>query len=401
MTSTTAIAPWLLVGLVAGMTGSAGAWQTASQRVACTQTALLAAITQANASGGGTITFECRATTIPMTAGLGTIQDGVVLDGEDRDITLEYKTNFSGCSTSDNGLDAPAIGHLRGRHSTVRNLTFKYFLESLQIIGPDNVVEGNVFLGHSCSDDAVSTITLQALNASIRNNRFQDYRDKAYQMSYGSGTIEGNTFTNTAQPIRGPYDNSRGGRFVIRSNVFTTTGNREACTGVTIDGTYQLIFERNTMHCFRGLRLGGGTQAIVRDNVFDGNPRQGMLIGDSAVVSLSGNTITNNGLSPGSEPAGGVVVWENGQADLGGGTLTIGGQPVTSRGNNRIQGNGVADVRNLRAGYTVKAETNCWDHQVLATILSEDRAGDVDVDPFATVCTAGGTHPRRRPTCES
>ena len=64
------------------------------------------------------------------------------------------------------------------------------------------------------------------------------------------------------------------------------------------------------MHCFRGLRLGGSTQAIVRDNVFDGNPRQGMLIGDSAVVSLSGNTITNNGQSPGSEPAGGVVVRE-------------------------------------------------------------------------------------------
>ena len=234
------------------MTSPASAWQTVSKRVACTQTALLAAITQANASGGGTITFNCRATTIPMTAGLGTIQDGVVLDGEDRGITLEYTTNFTGCSTSDNGLDAPAIGHLRGRHSTVRNLTFKYFLESLQIIGPDNVVEGNVFLGHNCSDDAVSTTTLQAKNASIRNNRFQDYRDKAYQMSFGSGTIEGNTFTNTVQPIRGPYDNSQGGRFVIRSNVFTTTGNREACTGVTIDGTYQLIFERNTMRLLSG-----------------------------------------------------------------------------------------------------------------------------------------------------
>ena len=126
-----------------------------------------------------------------------------------------------------------------------------------------------------------------------------------------------------------------------------------------------------------------------------------MLIGDAAVVSLSGNTITNNGLSPGSEPAGGVVVWENAQADLGGGTLTIGGQPVTSRGNNRIQGNGVADVRNLRAGYTIKAEANCWDHQVLATIFSQDRAGDVDVDPFATACGAGRRHRRRRQTCDS
>ena len=393
MKTTTAIAPWLLVGLVAGLTSPADAGQSVSNQVACTQAALLAAITQANANGGGTITFNCRATTIPMTEGLGTILDGVVIDGEDRNITLQYTTDFTGCSPSDNGIDGPAIGHFRGHNSTVKNLTFKYFLESLQIIGPDNVVEGNVFLGHTCSDDAVSTIQVGARNASVRNNRFQDYRDKAFQMSLGSGTIEGNTFTNTVQPIRGPYDNSQGGLFVIRSNVFTTTGSREACTGVTIDGTYQLVIERNTVECFRGLRLSGNTQAIVRDNLIDGNPRQGVLIGGSAVVSLSGNTVTNNGLSPGSEPAGGVVVWENGRADLGGGSLTIGGQLVTSRGNNRLQGNGVADVRNMRTGYTVKAEANCWDHQVLATILSTDRAGDVDVDPFATACAAGSTPP--------
>ena len=48
----------------------------------------------------------------------------------------------------------------------------------------------------------------------------------------------------------------------------------------------------------------------------------------------------------------------------------------------------MADVRNLRTGYTLKAQANCWDHQVLATILSQDREGDVDVDPFATVCGA-------------
>ncbi len=100
MKSTTAIAPLVLVGLVAGMTSPAGAGQTVSNRVACTQTALLAAITQANANGGGTITFNCSATTIPMTAGLGTIQDGVVLDGEDRSITLQYSGTFTGCSTS-------------------------------------------------------------------------------------------------------------------------------------------------------------------------------------------------------------------------------------------------------------------------------------------------------------
>ena len=115
-----------------------------------------------------------------MTVGLDTIQNNVVIDGEDRNIMLEYTTNFAGCSTGDNGIDGPAIAHLRGRNSVIRNLTFKHFLESLQIIGPDNVVERNVFLGHSCSDDALSTTTCKRTNATIRNNRIQDYRDKAY-----------------------------------------------------------------------------------------------------------------------------------------------------------------------------------------------------------------------------
>lgn len=380
------LASVLLAGLVVGLPSSAEAGQSASSPIACTESALLAAIGRANADGGGTITLNCRATTISMRSGLGTIADNVVIDGEDRNIVLEYTGNFAGCDAGDNGVNGPAIGHLRGRNSAIRHLTFKNFLESLQISGPDNVVEANGFLAHACSDDALSTTTLQSVNATIRNNRFQGYRDKAYQMSYGSGIIEGNTFVDTAQPIRGPYDNSQGGLFVIRSNVMTTTGNREACTGVTIDGTYRLVFERNTVQCYRGVRLSGRTQAIVRDNVIDGNPRQGMLIGGSALASLSGNTITNNGLSPGSEPAGGVIVWESGQADLGGGTLTIGGQAVQSPGRNRIQGNGVADVRNLRTGYTLKAEADCWDHQTLVLVTTNDRIGDVDVDPIGLVC---------------
>jgi parallel beta-helix repeat protein len=378
----------LLAGLVAALPGSAHAGQSVPSPIACTESALLAAIGQANANGGGTITFNCQATTIPMNGGLGTIEDNVVIDGEARNITLEYRGNFAGCDVGDNGVNGPAIANLRGHHNIVRNLTLKNFLESLQIGGPNNTVAGNVFLAHSCSDDAVSMTAYQALNVTISNNRFQGYRDKAYQMSYGSGTIEGNTFIDSTQPIRGPYDNSQGGIFVIRSNVMRTTGNREACTGVTIDGTYRLVFEGNTVECYRGLRLSGHTQAIIRDNVISGNPRQGVLIGGSALASLSGNTITGNGLSPGSEPAGGVIVWQSGQADLGGGTLTINGQAVTSPGLNRIQGNGVADVRNLRTGYTLKAEADCWDHETVAEVTSLDAAGTLDVDPVSLACSS-------------
>jgi hypothetical protein len=370
----------------------AEAGQAATVAVACTESALRTAIGQANSAGGGTIRFTCRDTTIPTTLGLGDIMSNVVIDGEDRNITLAYSGTFTGCSVGDNGVGGPAIGFMRGQHSVVRHLTFRNFLESLQIPGPDNTVEDNVFLAHSCSDDGLSTTTMQAKNTTIRNNRFQGYRDKAYQMSYGGGTIEGNTFIDSAQPIRAPYANTwngySAGTFVIRNNVMRTTGDREACAGPHVDGTYQLVIEGNTIQCYRGLRLGGGTQAIVRNNTIEGNPRGGVQISDNAVVSLSGNSILNNGLTPGSEPAGGVVVYEYGQADLGGGTLTIGGQAITSVGRNRLQGNGVADVRNLRTGYTVKAEGNCWDHATVSQVTASDVVGTVDVDPIGSTCGA-------------
>jgi parallel beta-helix repeat protein len=213
-------------------------------------------------------------------------------------------------------------------------------------------------------------------------------------MSFGSGTIERNTFVNALSAIRGPYNNVDGGTFIIRDNLIMTTGDRSQCIGVTIDGNYQIVFEGNTLRCFRGLRLSGTTQAIVRNNLIEGNPRGGVQVGDSAVVSLSGNTVTGNGLSPGSEPAGGLIVWQNGRADLGGGSLTIGGQTVSSEGRNNLTGNGTKDVRNLRTGYTLKAEGNCCDHSSAATILSNDVEGAVDVDPSATAsCNASVPSP--------
>jgi hypothetical protein len=390
-----AISGFLVVCTVSPRPAEAG--QPVATAVACTESALRAAIATANASGGGTITFTCSATTIPMVLGLGDIGNNVVIDGESRNITLEYTGTFSGCDYGDNGVNGPAIGRMSGTQSVVRHLTFRNFLESLQISGPANAVEDSVFTAHNCSDDGLSTTTMQATSTTIRNNRFTGYRDKAFQMSYGSGTIEGNTFIDSAQPIRGPYANTWNGNhigtFVIRNNIMRTTGNRELCTGPHVDGTYQLVIEGNTIECYRGLRLDGGTQAIVRNNTIAGNPRLGVLVGGSAVVSFSGNIVTGNGLSPGSEPAGGVVVRESGQADLGGGTLTINGQAVTSLGGNRLMGNGVADVRNTRTGYTVKAEGNCWDHGTVAEVLA-DLAGTVDADPLGTVCgSSTGTAP--------
>jgi hypothetical protein len=371
----------------------AAAWGTAptpslAARIPCTEAALLNEIIQANIAGGGTITFNCTNTTILVTQTLGEVQDSVIFDGENRNITIEYTQDFTGCTPSNS---APRIARVRGRNNVFRNLTFKNFLESIQLEGPNNLVENCTFLAHpSCSDDAVSTTQPTATNTIIRNNRMQDYQDKAIQMSFGAGIIEGNDFVDSNQPIRGPFGNAGGGSiFFIRDNLFrTSTADRSPCFGPRFDGAYVIFFERNTLQCLRGLRVAGTTQIVVDDNFIEGNDRHGIQIRGSAIVSISRNRILANGLNAGSEPAGGVVVEETGQADLGGGSLVINGQPVTSPGGNVLQGNGVADLRNLRSGYLVKAENDCWDGATAAAILASDVQGSVDFDPFSSGAAA-------------
>jgi len=375
-------APWVLHLLDAS---------TGPQPIECTEQALLDAISTANSSGGDTITFNCQNTTILMTQSLGVLQDNITIDGESKNITLEYTRDFTGCAVGDNGIGGPAIAQIAGQNNIIRGLTFKHFLESIQLNGPNNTIENNTFLAHNCSDDGLSSNSTNAVNNMIRNNHFQDYNDKAIQMSFGGGRIVNNTFLDSQQPVRSPYNNSLGETIYITDNQMLTTGDRSQCTGVTIDGTYSIRFEGNTLKCLRGLRIGGQTEIIINNNTIEGNDRVGIRIFSDAKASISNNRVTNNALAAGVTPAGGVVVADRAQVDLGGGSLVIDGQIVSSPGNNVIQGNGVADVRNLRSGYLLKAENNCWDNQNLTDVQNLDTEGNVDVDPLS--CTSSGTTP--------
>ena len=339
----------------------------ANLSVECTQDSLLKAIKNANRSGGGNITFNCRDTTISMDRGLGHIRNNVHLDGQSKNIVLEYRGRLEGCSVGNNGVKGPPLATLGGRggggnNNAIRGLVFRNFLESIQVYGDNNVIADNEFLAHRCSDDAVSMPGKGASkNTIIRRNFFAGYKDKAIQMSFGSGTIEANTFLDNLAPIRGPYDNSNGGTYGIIDNYFLSSGNRRSCAAVTIDGRYVIHFKGNTLLCLRGLRVGGDTEILVEDNFIEGNDRVGIRLSGRAVASLSGNIIVNNGTKGGSLPSGGVVVTEKARADLGGGSLSIGGHSVASAGNNLLRGNGVANLRNLRPDYSVTADGNCWE----------------------------------------
>jgi len=158
-----------------------------SQDTDCTEQGLLDAINSANSSGGDTIKFNCQNTTILMTQGLGDLQDNITIDGENKDITLEYTRDFTGCLVGDNGVGGHAIATIWGQNNIIRGLTFKNFLESLQIVGPNNTIENNTFLAHNCSDDAISSLDTNAVNNTMRNNLIQDYNDCVIRSDYLKG----------------------------------------------------------------------------------------------------------------------------------------------------------------------------------------------------------------------
>ncbi|HEY7443856.1 MAG TPA: hypothetical protein VH701_15625 [Vicinamibacterales bacterium] len=365
----------------AGRPREPGAADAGSSIVDCTEASLVAAVAKANANDGGLITFDCHDVTIPVRSWMGRLQNRVVVDGENRNITLAFTADFSGCLPGDNGIKGRPIARLQGEFNVIRNLTLRHFLESVQVAGPNNLIESNRFLGHLCSDDAVSTVARMALNTVVRKNYFENYRDKAFQFNYGSGVIEENVFVDTAQPFRAAYDNSGGGPIHIRKNVFRSSDQQNRCNGPHINGRALVYFDDNRLECRRGLRVGGHTEIVVRRNSFLANGRVGLEIRGNAVVSMSENVLVGNGLSPGSSPAGGVVILESARADLGGGALPIGGATVVSRGGNRIQGNGAFDVRNS-TGTPVSATRNCWDHSSPADVRALDTEGAVEVEPL-------------------
>ena len=355
--------------------------QAVSLRIACREAALRAALDAVAAAGGGRITFDCADTTIPMALENNLVFRGhdLVIDGEDRRITLRY-TGPQACDQTEgqNRLE------IFGDRNTIRNLTISGFPDGIHFQEGEGNVAENLRFPVIC-EDAITTggRGFIATNTVIRGSYFEGATDKAVMLSEGSTvTIEGSEFVNCQQPIRNAGTH---GRAVVRNNTF-----RGSSSGVRFDGGangWRLAFEGNTVRdASYGVRVYGDVQAVITGNAFQRGARGGRAVGvyvfDRARARLAGNTMTGYDNETASHA---VLVQHTSQVDLGGGRVEIDGSTEPSAGGNTFRNGrrGVPyDVRN-ESEHRVSAKDNWWDHVTAADVARYDVSGPVDVEPLA------------------
>ncbi len=390
---------------------------TYSCPIACTEAAFHAAL-QSCGGAGRAITFDCTDTTILISdASNGPRQtscNNLVIDGMNRGITFEMNPKCWGrvipadqCRVAldaDGTCSCPDVNSgtlflaLNGNNMTVRNLSVRYFFDGIKTGGNDNTVE-NVDFERVCDEATGNTAGVGNLYTGIHARTacgkcMQNYgvisataADPKLRDHYNA-IVRDSLFTDCQQPIR----MTNAGRYRIEytrmegfyaSGIFRCLGPRFSTsagdtqvvhmTGCELDG------------CDNGVRIGGNVEALVWGNTLVNNEFRGLLATSNARVSMWDNVVRGNGgLATSEAGLGGVGVSDTAELDLGGGSLTIDGQLVTSPGRNVLCDNvspqGTSrEVHNVTTA-TVKAENNYWctmDPQSHVT-------GPVDTDPFLT-----------------
>jgi len=364
----------------------------------CTPEALQAALESCGAPTG-VITFACNDAVIAippsdnLQARTATCDD-LVVDGLDRNVTFEldppcYESPVPAedCTVAlaeDGTCACPAVdrgdGFLRlhGDRNVVRNLTVKGFFEGVHLAGRESTVEHATF--ERVCDDAVGNID-GGVGSVFRNLVVTKGCDKCSE-SFGeialthpdprlrthyNAIFRDIAFSECQQPLR----MTEGGRFLIdRVDISGGATGLFSCSGprfTSIDGEALVIEMRDSTirDCRRGLRIGGGAEALVYRNRFESSSFRGVLVTASGVARLWDNLIVGNGGAGNSEPGfGGVVATVGGRIDLGGGLLSIDGMEGTSPGGNAICDNFApgglrADVANETES-AISAIGNYW-----------------------------------------
>ncbi|MBI5503305.1 MAG: DUF4215 domain-containing protein [Deltaproteobacteria bacterium] len=385
--------------------------------IACTEAAFHTAL-QSCGGAGRAITFDCSNTTILIAdTGNGPRQNscnGLVVDGLDRNITFEMDPKCWGrtipagdCRVPldpDGTCSCPNVNSgtlfmaLNGNNMTVRNLTVRYFFDGIKTGGNDNTVE-NMTFERVCDDSMGNNSGVGNLYTGIWAKTacgkcMQNYgvfsataSDPKLRDHYNA-IVRDSLFTDCQQPIR----MTNAGRYLIEytrmegfyaSGIFRCLGPRFS----TGPGDTQVVHMTGSEldGCDNGVRFDGDVQGLVWGNTFVNNEFRGLLAQANSRVSMWDNVVRyNGGLSTSDLGLGGVGMDNTAQLDLGGGSITIDGQVVSSPGRNVLcdnlapQGN-PREVDNVTVN-TIMAENNYW-----CTMDPQSHVrGPVDTDPFLT-----------------
>jgi len=371
-----------------------GSW---SCPIACTEAAFHAAL-QSCGGTSRTITFDCAHTTITFSGAADGPRrsscDGLLIDGMDRGVRFELTPACwarmipanqcrvaldpdGTCPCPDENSGAVFLS-LEGDDMTVRNLEVAGFYDGIKTAGNNNTVE-NVEFERLC-DEAVGSIAgVGNIFAGIRarlgcGKCMQNYGDFAATASdarlrtHYNAILRDSVFTDCQQPIR----TTNAGRYLIESTrmegfyasgMFRCLGPRFTSgvgdtqvvhiTGSELDG------------CDDGVRIGGNVGALVWGNTLVNNEFRGLLANANARVAMWDNVVRGNGGLANSEGGlGGVGILNTAQVDLGGGSLVIDGEAVSSPGRNILCENvspqaTPREVHNVTAT-TVSAINNYW-----------------------------------------
>jgi hypothetical protein len=423
------ISPVLCAALLAWITSARAAV------IDCTEAAWENALT--HCTSGETITFNCPAgTTIPITptryANRVLTCTNVTIDGEHK-VTFDmtppwWVADASFCTLANCGAPCtqasdsclPTQGPtgtgsnqtnqwviaLRGTGQTLKNITYRYFMEGIHAEANNVTIDGVV--GVDPGDDSFSNppgggSSGYHSGVVLQNSTFNRSNDKAVIL-YG-GTPAGstvfdvrvlnNTFTNCAQPLRVSQSS---GRYDVQGNTFqqssppsslyNVTGPRFGDDGDPSSVSAIIYWKGNTVRgTRRGLRMTGYSQLISGGgNTYTANGLRGLVIMDHARAIVQQDTFSGNGAigSSSSEAGeGGLAVAGSAAADAGGGPgMSLDGATRSSIGGNSFLGNksfadATLDVQNLTTT-SLSAKNNWWGDQD----PSNQVAGTVVFIPF-------------------
>jgi len=344
---------------------------TLDLRIDGSEAALRDALAKVAAAGGGRITFNVSNAAIEIEDRIYFHGNGLLLDGEDRNITFRY-AGPDDCSQKER---QDHFIEIHGDRNVIRNFTLERFPDGIHVQkGYDNLIE-NLRFPKVCEDAVTNNGRgFEAFRTVIRNCYFEDSEDKAVMINNGgSVTVENCQFVDCMQPVRA---GGKSGRYAVRKCVFKGRSTGPRFSGGS-DGMV-VEFEHNVVEeAAYGIRVYGSVQAVIRNNRFRPAPERGygIYIFENARARLESNDIQG-------AARGGVLVQGSAQVDLGGGTVVICGDSEPSAGLNVLKGNQPASLVN-ETERVIKAKYNFWDHQTAAEVLSLDVRGAAEVEPPA------------------